>query len=177
MTRELSSQLVWDEIRQNIFGVLGMVTSKGEARTVGIVYVVDDHKLYIGAQRSAWKTKHVQRNPHVSLTVAIPKRVPFMPWIDIPAATITFSGTARVLTPDDLSDELFERLHRHDQERSEWCAIEVTPEKHFVTYGVGVSLLDMRFPDKARGRAPVADPSTPAESRSDARSAARGGGP
>ena len=165
MTRELTSEQVWDEIQQNIFGVLGMVTAKGESRTVGIVYVVDDHKLYIGAQRSAWKTKHVERNAHVSLTVPIPKRAPFMPWIKIPAATITFSGTAAVLDRDDLSAELFEKLYRHDEDRSEWCAIEVRPEKHFVTYGVDVSLLDMRFPDKARGRAPVADPSSAAAGR------------
>lgn len=89
-----------------------------------------------------------------------------MPWITIPAPTITFSGTAAVLDRDDLSAELFEKLYRHDEERSDWCAIEVVPEKHFVTYGVGVSLLDMRFPDKARGRAPVADPtSMPAAER------------
>ena len=162
MTRQLSSQQVWAEIQQNVFAVLGMVTANGEARTVGIVYVVDDRKLYIASERSAWKAKHVRRNPHVSLTVAIPKRVPFMPWIDIPAATITSSGTARVLDADDLSEELFHKLHRHDEDRGEWCAIEVTPEKHFVTYGIGVSLLDMRFPDKARGRAPVTDAPAPA---------------
>ncbi len=33
--------------------------------------------------------------------------------------------------------------------------IEVTPEKEFLTYGIGVSLLDMRDPQKARKRAPV----------------------
>jgi hypothetical protein len=35
------------------------------------------------------------------------------------------------------------------------CIIEVTPEKEFVTYGVGVSLMQMRQPEQARGRAPV----------------------
>lgn len=82
---------------------------------------------------------------------------PLMPWIRIPAATITFSGTARVLDRSEMSDELFEKLYRHHQDRSEWCAIEVTPARDFVTYGVGVSLLEMRFPDRARGRAPVSD--------------------
>ncbi len=78
-----------------------------------------------------------------------------MPWIRIPAATITFSGTATVLDRSELAAGLFEKLYRHDEERSDWCAIEVVPEKSFVTYGVGVSLLQMRSPDKARGRAPV----------------------
>ena len=34
------------------------------------------------------------------------------------------------------------------------CLIEVTPEKEFVTYGVGVPLMQMRNPEQARGRAP-----------------------
>lgn len=33
--------------------------------------------------------------------------------------------------------------------------LEIRPTGHFVTYGVGVSLLDMRHPQKARGRVPV----------------------
>jgi len=36
------------------------------------------------------------------------------------------------------------------------CLIEVTPQGEFVTYGVGVSLMEMRDPAKARGRAAVA---------------------
>ncbi|MDH5521947.1 MAG: pyridoxamine 5'-phosphate oxidase family protein, partial [Acidimicrobiia bacterium] len=117
----LTTDRVWEDIEKHVFGVLGFVTAQGEARTVGIVYVVDDHKLYIGAQRSAWKTKHIERNPHVSLTIAIAKRVPFMPWIKIPAATITFSGTARVLDRSQIEPELLEKVYRHDQAGTEWC--------------------------------------------------------
>jgi hypothetical protein len=32
---------------------------------------------------------------------------------------------------------------------------EIHATGHFATYGVGVSLLDMRDPEKARGRTPV----------------------
>jgi len=155
MNLQLTSQQIWDEVEKNTFAVLGMVTAKGEPRTVGIVYVVDDHKLYIGADTTAWKTKHIKGNPHVSVTVPIPKRVPLMPWIDVPAATITFSGTAQILEKEDLGGELLDKLYRHDDGRGEWCAIEVTPEKEFITFGVGVSLLAMRSPAKSRSRAPV----------------------
>ena len=155
MSLQLSSNQVWKEIERNSFAVLGMVTAKGEPRTVGIVYVVDNRKLYIGAEPGAWKTKHITGNSHVSLTIAVPKRVPFLPWIKIPAATITFSGTARILTKSEVGGELLERLYRHEEGRAEWCAIEVTPQRDFITYGIGVSLLQMRFPEKARSRAPV----------------------
>ena len=87
MSLRLTSTSVWDEIGRNNFAVLGMVTARHEARTVGIVYVVHDRRLYIGAGRDQWKTKHIAQNGDVSMTIAIPKRVPLMPWIKIPAAT------------------------------------------------------------------------------------------
>ncbi len=141
-----------------------MVTARGESRTVGIVYVVDDFKLYIGAQSTAWKTRHIAQNPHVSLTVAIPRRVPFLPWIKVPATTITLSGTARILQKDEMGPAVLQRLYRHEEGRVGWCAIEVNPDKDFITYGVGVSVLEMRFPEKSRARVPVA--TTPSIGRS-----------
>ena len=36
------------------------------------------------------------------------------------------------------------------------CLIEVTPVKEFITYGVGIPLMQMRDPKKARGRVSVA---------------------
>lgn len=159
MTLQLTTDQVWKEIEQNVFAVLGMVTSKGEARTVGIVYVVDDHKLYIATSQAAWKTKHVTCNRHVSLTIPITKRIPFMPWIKIPAATITFSGVANVLKQGEFKSSVFKKLYRgveQDQKAiAESCVIEVIPQKEFITYGVGVSLRQMRFPDKSRSRTAV----------------------
>ncbi len=133
-----------------------MVTAHGQSRTVGIVYVVDDRKLYIGAQTTAWKTKHIMQNPHVSLTIPIARRVPLLPWIKVPATTITFSGTAKILPREKVGVGLLNKLYRHDEGRAEWCAIEVTPQKDFITYGVGISVLQMRFPERSRARAPVA---------------------
>ena len=46
--------------------------------------------------KEAWKVRHITQNPHVSLTIPMHKRISFMPWIKIPAATITFSGSARI---------------------------------------------------------------------------------
>ncbi len=155
MSLDLTTESVWNEIERNNFAVLGMVTARHHARTVGIVYVVDGHRLYIGAGRDQWKTRHIAQNGDVSMTVAIAKRVPLMPWIKIPAATITFSGTARILEKDELGKALLEKLYRHDADRGGWCAIEVTPRRDFITYGIGVSLLAMRSPEQARARVPV----------------------
>jgi hypothetical protein len=156
---EVTTQQVWDEIDKQIFAVLGMVTAGGEARTTGIVYIARDRKLYISSLRSAWKVRHIQQNPHVSMTVTIPKRIPLMPWIQVPPATITFSGVARTLelsdVPADIIKALFRGLKTPPETSGPHAVIEVTPQKEFVTYGVGVSLMGMRDTENARGRTNV----------------------
>ena len=55
MATTLTNERVWQEIRDNLFAVLGMVTSQDEARTVGIVYAVRNGKLYIATERMRGK--------------------------------------------------------------------------------------------------------------------------
>ena len=52
--------------------------------------------------------------------------------------------------PADAAEET-----RYSELMADSCLIEVTPQKEFITYGIGVSLLEMRDPAQARGRAPV----------------------
>ncbi|MCB9007978.1 MAG: pyridoxamine 5'-phosphate oxidase family protein [Ardenticatenaceae bacterium] len=157
---KLKSEQVWQAIEKEIFAVIGMVTAKNEARTVGVVYVVQEQKLYISSKKDAWKARHIAANPAVSITIPIAKRIPLMPWIKIPAATITFAGKARVLpaaaAPKPLLNAVFRAAAADEAIIADACLIEVTPEKEFITYGVGVSLMQMRDTEKARGRAPVA---------------------
>ena len=158
MPAPVTTDLVWNEIEKRLFAVLSYVTPKAQARSAGIVYVVRDRILYVGTGKESWKARHIRLNPNVALNVTISKRVPFMPWIDIPDATIAFSGTARVLSMSEVEPKLLEALlgrmidHANNDEN---CIIEIHATDHFATYGVGVSLLDMRDPEKARGRAPV----------------------
>lgn len=160
MTMQLTSEQVWEAIAKELFAVIGMVTAKHESRTVGVVYIVQGQKLYIGTKTDAWKTRHIAGNSAVSVTIPIAKRIPLMPWIKIPAATITFSGKARVLSaaeaPKSLVEAVFQQASQDEAQMADSSLIEVTPEKEFVTYGVGIPLMQMRHPEKARGRAPVA---------------------
>ena len=159
MIADLTSAHVWEVIEQQNFGVLGMVTTKHEARTTGIVYILGGRRLYIGTWTSMWKVRHVQQNPHVSVTIPIHKRVPFMPWIKVPAATITFSAEADVIAALDAPRELLEKLYHgvasDEQKMARYSLIEVTPIGEFLTYGIGMSVLDMRDPQQARQRVPV----------------------
>ena len=158
MTIQQSAGQVWQAIEKELFAVLGMVTVAGEARTVGIVYIVRDRKLYIATGADTWKARHISANPHVSMTVPIARRIPLLPWIKIPQATITFCGLAHVISAAEASPEIKQAIFRGVAEEliAGSCLIEVTPVGEFITYGVGIPLMKMRQPELARGRAPVA---------------------
>jgi nitroimidazol reductase NimA-like FMN-containing flavoprotein (pyridoxamine 5'-phosphate oxidase superfamily) len=159
MTNPATTANVWEAITKELFAVLGMVTSQGESRTVGIVYLVKDHKLYIATGGDTWKARHVRNNPRVSITIPIAKRIPIAPWVKLPQATISFSGTARIIPGPEVPPDLLKALLRHKAEDPEYvrdtCAIEVEPEGEFITYGIGIPLIQMPHPELARGRAPV----------------------
>ena len=159
MPAPITTDLVWTEIERRSFAVLSYVTPGSEARSAGIVYVVVGGKLYIRVADDSWKAKHIRLNPNVALNVTIPKRVPLMPWIQIPQATIAFKGTARVLGAEEVDDTGLEALGHATGHEPEGgvvvCFLEVAQRGHFATYGVGVPLLAMRDPTKARGRVPV----------------------
>lgn len=159
MTLQITTEQVWGAVTREIFCVLGMVTPSGEPRTVGVVHIVQNRKLYIGTGTDTWKARHIRNNPAVSITVPIPKRIPLLPWINIPAATITFSGRAKIIPAAEATDELLNKIFRHmtadEAFIRDTCLIEVIPEGEFLTYGVGVPLLKMRNPEQARGRVSV----------------------
>lgn len=157
MPAPITTDRVWKEIEAQMFAVLGHVTPKGEPRTSGIVYAVRNRRLYIGVYHESWKPRHIARNPRVSVTVTIPKRIPFMPWVKIPPATISFQGTAEVMPFEEADAGAQETLlagmqHAPDVKMD---MIKVTPAGEFLTYGVGVSMNTMRRPHDASGRAPV----------------------
>ena len=155
----LTSDQVWKALQREIFAVLATVNARGQPRTAGIVYTVKDRVLYIATGLTSFKARNVARDPHVSLTVTVGKRIPFLPWIKIPPATITFQGLASLRPADSVGADLRKLLLRglkvEGQSLADLGFIEVTPAGEFVTYGGGVPLMAMRVPEAARGRARV----------------------
>jgi len=160
MPAPVTTTSVWSTIEREMFAVLAWVTPRGEARSTGVVYVVQDRKIYVGTGATSWKAKQIAHNPRVALTVCIHKRVPLMPWIQVPDATIAMHGVARTLAVHAVDAAILKKLYRgmdvDDAFKADNVVLEITPEGDFVTFGVGVSLLTMRRPADARGRAPVA---------------------
>jgi hypothetical protein len=150
---------VWRVIEKQKFMVVGMVSARGKPRTAGVMPYTLNRRLWFTTHEREWKARHIDANRDVSVTVPIPKRVPLMPWIKVPAATITFSGVAEIVPAAELPDKARIALTRgltfDDGARGALLGIGVRPVGDFVTYGVGVSLLTMRDTEAARGRAPV----------------------
>jgi hypothetical protein len=76
----------------------------------------------------------------------------------IPPATITFRATATVhpagsLDVRSVSKDLAKLVP--DERKESSCIVELVPKGRFLTYGIGVSLMDMRDPALARARVPV----------------------
>jgi hypothetical protein len=75
----------------------------------------------------------------------------------IPPATVSFHATATVHPAgtrdrDSVPDKLTKLLPK---DTSDGCLLELAPVGRFVTYGVGVSLMDMARPAKAGAHVPV----------------------
>ena len=157
----LTSRAVWDKVTKASFAVLSYVTPTGEPRASGVVYKAIGKRLYIATDTDSWKARHIARSGRVAMTVPVRRGALLSLVVPIPPATVSFHGSA-VVHPAD-APEVRPLLHQlksllPDERRSNAVVIQVTPEGAFVTYGIGVSLSQMRDPDAAGARVPVMEP-------------------
>lgn len=141
---------VWPYIEKWPFAVLSFVTLKGESRSAGVMYKVKDRSLYVLTGPDTWKAKHIKSNPNVSVTVTV-QRLPIRVR-QAPPAVITFAGVGTVLGMNEVNEELRADLMRGVGDLPDTCVIHIEPVGNFVTYGIGIPMMQMRRPDKALAR-------------------------
>ena len=144
---------IWPVIERWPFAVLGFVTPRGEPRAAGVMYVVRGRKLWVLTGPDTWKALHIRANPHVSVTVPVP-RLPIR-IRQVPPAVITFSGVATIHPIDEVAEDIRLALTRGLEGIGDACAIEIEPAGHFVTYGIGIPAVRMRNPHKSLARVPT----------------------
>lgn len=156
--RRLTSDQVWRQLESASFAVISYVTPRGEPRSSGVVYGTVSRRLYTAVAADSWKARHIGASKQVSVTVPVRRGGVLALVLPIPPATISFRARAIVhpagsVDFGSLSKELLSLLppERRDGE----VVIELIPDGRFLTYGVGVPLMDMRKPDLARAVAPV----------------------
>jgi len=154
----LSNERVWQAVVKASFAIIAYVTPTGAPRSSGVVYATFERRLYVAVAPESWKAKHIATGGRVSVTVPVRRGGPLSLILPIPPATISFNGTATVHAAGWLRNS---SVARHlaafvpPERRNSAAIIEVVPDGEFLTYGLGVSLMEMRSPAVAQARVPV----------------------
>jgi hypothetical protein len=154
----LTADDVWREVRNASFAVLSYVTPRGEPRSSGVMYTMAGDRMYVVVAVDSWKARHIEADGHVAVTVPVRRGGVLSLLFPIPPATISFHGRAIVRPAGALEGESLPKqlTSMVPPARRELCrVIEIQPEAKFVTYGLGVSLAEMRDPAVARARMPI----------------------
>jgi hypothetical protein len=154
----LNEERVWRDLTRASFAVISYVTPAGSPRSSGVVYAVADRRMYVAVAENSWKAKYIAVSGQVSVTVPVRRGGVMTLVFPIPPATITFHASAIVHPADSLTDRpLPKRLASlvPPERRTGSCIIEIEPTGVFITYGVGVSLRQMRSPASAGERVRV----------------------
>jgi hypothetical protein len=154
----VSSEAVWKALAKASFAVVSHVNAAGDPRSSGVMYGAVGRRLYVAVAADGWKARQIVTDQEVAVTVPIRRGGLLSLLAPIPPATITFQAKATVhpagsLDVGSVSREL-ERLVPEARKAGS-CIIELVPEGRFLTYGIGVSLMDMRDPALALARVPV----------------------
>jgi hypothetical protein len=154
----LTSGQVWRELQQASFAVLSYPTPNGAPRSSGVVYAIAEATMYVVVGSDSWKARHIALCGQVAVTVPIRRGGIMSLLFPIPPATISFHGDATVRGAADLDiQKLPRQLVRllPSEGRATSSIIEIHPRARFVTYGVGVPLMQMRHPALSKGLVPV----------------------
>jgi hypothetical protein len=149
---------VWRALAKASFAVISHVNPAGEPRSSGVVYGIVHRRLYLAVAADGWKARQIATGQEVAVTVPVRRGGVLALLMPIPPATITFRATATVhpagsLDVRSVSEELAALVP--DDRKASSVIVELVPEGRFLTYGIGVSLRDMRFPALARASVPV----------------------
>jgi hypothetical protein len=117
--------------------------------------------MYVAVAPDSWKARHIAAHGRVAVTVPVRRGGILALLLPIPPATVSFHGTAIAHPGGAAEDAALARAREAlgplmpAERRAAGTIIEIVPEGSFLTYGVGVPLMQMRSPTAARGRVPV----------------------
>ncbi len=155
----LTGDRVWRELAKASFAVVSYVTPTGKPRSSGVVYTIVGRRMYVATAVDSWKARHIMASGQIAVTVPVPRGGIMSLLLPIPPATISFHASAIVHPASSLEERSLPKQFASllpAERRTASRIIEILPEGQFLTYGLGVSLKQMRSPALARARVPVA---------------------
>ncbi len=153
----LTSEHVWKELAKRSFGVMSHVAESGEPRSSGVVYGVRGHSILVVVDAGSWKARTIREGQVLAFTVPVRRGGLLAMLFPIPPAAISFHARVHVGEPGLLDRSSlppkFARLLPPSDHPTR--LLELAPEGNFLCYGIGVSLMAMREPEKSQARVPV----------------------
>ncbi|MHA1953648.1 MAG: pyridoxamine 5'-phosphate oxidase family protein [Candidatus Heimdallarchaeaceae archaeon] len=140
-------------IKKNMWLVLSTTNEKGNPQSSVIVYASDGNTLYFTTGKDTLKARNMRKNNNVSVT--IPLRMNLLhKLIPAPPAELHFKAKAEFLDRENEEVQtMLARILKYEEKagiKAETVYVKLTPGKKIATYGVGIKLLQLRFPEKAR---------------------------
>ena len=133
--------------------VLSTVDENNVSHSSVVVYQSDGKKIYLMTGKNTIKARDIRINNKVSITIPFWKNF-FHKILPAPPAELCFTAFAEIKPFDDEeAKQIFAKYLKYQEnvenvDENIW--IKITPQKKIYTYGVGIKLLQMRNPEKAR---------------------------
>ena len=152
LSRELSFDRVEREIRDRSFGVLSTISVDHRPHSTGVLYGVSlrdrPFALYVTTSRDNKKARNIARNPNVSFTIPIPRRLLRF----LPPHCVQFQGTAQILSFEDedagnafsqslVLREVLKLERNHVGLKA--IFIRIQPDPMIFTYGLGLTFFEL----------------------------------
>lgn len=146
-------EVVRRAISKRSFCTLATTSPRGRSHAAGVLYATVDDVLYVSTTASSRKARNVEANPLVAVCIPI-RRLPVGP-----PSSVQFQGRAELLALDDrevlalAGDGRLKAVTSHGElELPGGCFLRITPNGRLLTYGLGMSVLQLlRDPLAAAG--------------------------
>lgn len=140
-------------LRKNMWMVLATADENNQPHCSVVVYQSDGNVIYFQTGPTALKTKHIQQNNKISITIPFRKNFGHK-LIPAPPAELHFKATAEIVPKDNEEAKSilarFIRIAEKAELKQETIWVKITPISPIATFGVGIKLRHMRKPEKAR---------------------------
>ena len=146
-------QEVREIMKKNMWLVLSTANEKGNPQSSVIMYESDGNAIYFTTGKNTLKAKNIRNNNNVSVTIPFRKNI-IHKLIPAPPGELNFQAKAQFLERE--SEEIKTMLPRvlefevKSGIKADTVYLKLTPKKKIATYGVGIKLFHLRFPEKAR---------------------------
>lgn len=140
-------------IKKNMWLVLSTVDKEEQPHSSVVMYQSDGYDIYFETGENTLKARNLRFNNKISVTIPFRKNF-FHKIIPAPPAELHFKAIAEFTSKnDEKTRKIMKKVLKYEEKAGiehETIWIKIIPSNIISTFGVGIKLLDMRKPEKAR---------------------------